>query len=83
MVAAAHEEQAGTGSIDFSQLAMFNNDDERGEVSTSAAPWVSHFGLNRTPFGKRHRGQGPLQSATPTPRPWPASASAWWSPPWA
>lgn len=30
MVAAAHEEQAGTGSIDFSQLAMFDHDDERG-----------------------------------------------------
>jgi putative transposase len=28
MVAAAHEEQAGTGSIDFSQLAMFESDDE-------------------------------------------------------
>jgi putative transposase len=30
MVAAAHEEQAGTGSIDFSQLAMFDHDDESG-----------------------------------------------------
>ena len=29
LVAAAHEEQAGTGSIDFSQLAMFEGDDER------------------------------------------------------
>jgi len=28
LVAAAHEEQAGTGSIDFSQLAMFSDDDE-------------------------------------------------------
>ena len=28
LVAAAHEEQAGTASIDFSQLAMFEGDDE-------------------------------------------------------
>jgi putative transposase len=28
MVAAAHEEQAGTGSIDFAQLAMFADNDE-------------------------------------------------------
>ena len=28
MVAAAHEEQAGTGRIDFSQLAMFDDDNE-------------------------------------------------------
>jgi putative transposase len=27
MVAAAHEEQAGTASIDFSQLAMFDSDE--------------------------------------------------------
>ena len=51
LLAAAHEEQAGTVSIDFSQLAMFEGDDEAGPVD--AAPWVSHFGLNRTPFGKR------------------------------
>jgi putative transposase len=31
MVAAAHEEQAGTGHIDFSQLAMFGNDQESEE----------------------------------------------------
>jgi putative transposase len=31
MVAAAHEEQAGTGSIDFSQLAMFEGDDEEAK----------------------------------------------------
>ena len=31
MVAAAHEEQAGTGSIDFSQLAMFEGDAEEAQ----------------------------------------------------
>jgi len=31
MVAAAHEEQAGTGSIDFSQLAMFNDDESEAK----------------------------------------------------
>jgi putative transposase len=32
LVAAAHEEQAGTGSIDFSQLAMFNDNDNESEA---------------------------------------------------
>jgi putative transposase len=31
MVAAAHEEQAGTGSIDFSQLAMFESDESEAK----------------------------------------------------
>jgi putative transposase len=32
LVAAAHEEQAGTGSIDFSGLAMFNDNDDESEA---------------------------------------------------
>ena len=55
MVAAAHDEEAGTGmKIDFAQLAIFDGyteDDQRGG-QVSAAPWVTHFGLERTPFGK-------------------------------
>jgi transposase InsO family protein len=31
LVAAAHEEEAGTGSIDFSQLAMFNDDESEAK----------------------------------------------------
>ncbi len=52
LVAAAHEEAAGTGmKIDFTQLAIFELPGERGGP-VSRAPWVAHFGLKRTPFGK-------------------------------
>ena len=52
LVAAAHEEAAGTGTkIDFTQLAIFELPDSQ-EAAVSRAPWVAHFGLKRTPFGK-------------------------------
>ena len=64
MVAAAHEEAAGTGAkIDFTQLgagsppatpASSTRGGARaaGGGAVSAAPWAAHFGLARTPFGK-------------------------------
>ena len=36
LVVAAHEEQAGTGSIDFSQLAMFNDNDNDNDNESEA-----------------------------------------------
>ena len=58
LVAAAHDEAAGTGAkIDFAQLGMFTaggRTQRTGQEQrpVSAAPWAAHFGLARTPFGK-------------------------------
>ena len=54
MVAAAHDEQAGTGAaIDFTQLPVQPGaGDRRRMAMASRAPWAAHFGLARTPFGK-------------------------------
>ena len=60
LVAAAHEEEAGTGAkIDFTRLGGLpgsdpgqEQDEEDGRRPVSPAPWAAHFGLARTPFGK-------------------------------
>ena len=54
LVAAAHDEEAGTGAkIDFTQLGKLPGSDRpRGGGAVSPAPWAAHFGLARTPFGK-------------------------------
>ena len=64
MVAAAHEEQAGTGTHRLLP-ARHVRGRRRDGGPVSAAPWVAHFGLTRTPFGKSHRGQGPLRPRRP------------------
>ena len=52
MVAAAHDEQAGTGAaIDFTRLPP-SAATRRRTAMASRAPWAAHFGLARTPFGK-------------------------------
>ncbi len=52
MVAAAHDEEAGTGAaIDFTRLPMLPQRPGRTAMA-SRAPWAAHFGLARTPFGK-------------------------------
>ena len=51
MVAAAHDEEAGTGmKIDFTRLQLLPP--ARRTAMASRAPWAAHFGLARTPFGK-------------------------------
>ena len=56
LVAAAHEEEAGTGAkIDFTRLGELPGSDPGGQDrrrTVSPAPWAAHFGLARTPFGK-------------------------------
>ena len=54
LVAAAHEEAAGTGAkIDFPSSACSPIPAERAHTMTRyPAPWATHFGLRRTPFGK-------------------------------
>ena len=60
MVAAAHDEEAGTGAkIDFTRLAASaaparpaERPGRGGRRWLSRAPWAAHFGLARTPFGK-------------------------------
>ena len=53
MVAAAHDEQAGTGAaIDFTQCSCSPAQTTRRTAMASRAPWAAHFGLARTPFGK-------------------------------
>ena len=55
LVAAAHDEEAGTGAkIDFTQLGMLTGSDGQPseDEPVSPAPWAAHFGLARTPFGK-------------------------------
>ena len=58
LVAAAHEEAAGTGAkIDFTarRLPAASSRPGAGRPgggAVSAAPWAAHFGLTRTPFGK-------------------------------
>ena len=55
LVAAAHDEEAGTGAkIDFTQLGKLPGSDpaKTGGGAVSPAPWAAHFGLARTPFGK-------------------------------
>ena len=56
LVAAAHDEAAGTGAkIDFAQLGRLSaaaQVQEQAGAAVSPAPWAAHFGLARTPFGK-------------------------------
>ena len=48
----------------------------------SAAPWVTHFGLSRTPFGKSIAAKDLFVRAAHAEAV-AASTSASWSPPWA
>ena len=55
LVAAAHDEAAGTGAkIDFTAAGQAHRpgQDQEDRRTVSAAPWAAHFGLARTPFGK-------------------------------
>jgi hypothetical protein len=73
MVAAAHEEQPAPAASTSPSSPCSQTTTRGGQVS--AAPWVSHFGLTRTPSASASRPRT-SSPATPTPRPWPASASA-------
>ena len=65
LVAAAHDEEAGTGEkLDFTALAGLGARQARMRMPCRARarirgrrrdppPWAAHFGLSRTPFGKR------------------------------
>ena len=84
MVAAAHEEAAGTGAkIDFTRWARLTGRNAagpgHGAAAVSAAPWAAHFGLTATPFGKNIAAKD-LFARRRTPRRSPGSASASWNP---
>ena len=70
---------AGTGAkIDFSQLAMLLDEEQQVEPG----PVGGALRAGPHPFGKAIPAKD-LFGRQPTPRPSPASASAWWSRPWA
>jgi hypothetical protein len=67
LVAAAHDEEAGTGAkIDFTQLGKLpGSDPGPAGAAVSPAPWAAHFGLARTPVRQVHRGPGPVRPPGP------------------
>ena len=84
LVAAAHDEEAGTGAkIDFTQLGKLPGSEpgQQEEGAVSPAPWAAHFGLTRTPFGKSIAARD-LFARQAHARRSPGSASAWWNQRW-
>ena len=84
LVAAAHDEAAGTGAkIDFSQLAMFTASDGEQEKEQPDEPGAVGRPLRPRPHPLRQvdRRQGPVHPPGPRKKPSPASTSASSSPP--
>ena len=85
LVAAAHDEEAGTGAkIDFTQLGKLPGSDPAGaggEEAASPAPWAAHLAWP-APRSARPSRPGTCSPARRTPRRSPGSASAWWNRRW-